>query len=138
MKFVAVILALAIISGCHGNFLFQDEPKNRWEEAVDQFWNHVSKLTSRAEEMRDNIKATQLGRELDTLISDTMMELQMYKDDMHSKLGPYAQETAQKFNEDLQLLASKLRTHMEEARDRVTEYTQELQAMVQQNTEDVK
>ncbi|XP_056120188.1 apolipoprotein Ea [Rhinichthys klamathensis goyatoka] len=138
MKFVAVILALAVISGCQGNFLFQDEPKSPWEKAVDQFWNRVSELTSRAEEMRDNIKATQLGRELDTLIGDTMTELQMYKDDMHSKLGPYAQETAERFNEDLQLLTSKLRTHMEDAKDRVTEYSQELRTMVEQNAEDVK
>jgi len=131
---------------------------------VDQFWDRVSELSSRAEEMRDNIKATQLGRELEwvnataeqtfggksglkkadseihfsTLIGDTMMELQMYKDDMQTKLGPYARETAERFNEDLQLLTSKLRTHMEEARDRVTEYSLELRTMVEQNAEDVK
>lgn len=66
------------------------------------------------------------------------MELQMYRDDVHSKLGPYAQETAERFNEDMQLLTSKLRTHMEEAKDRVTEYSQELKTMVDQNAEDVK
>lgn len=128
--------------------------------------------------MRDNIKATQLGRELEwvnataeqtfeqlnlqrhggkssfkkadlwywdsfqilcsTLIVDAMMDLQMYRDDIHSKLGPYAQETAERFNEDLQLLTSKLRTHMEEAKGRVTEYSQELRTMVEQNAEDVK
>ncbi|XP_059366371.1 apolipoprotein Eb-like, partial [Carassius carassius] len=117
-----------------GRFLLQDDPKSRWEKAMDQFWNHVSKV----EEMRDIIKATQLGRELDTLISDTMMELQMYKDDLHSKLGPYAQDTAKRFNEDLQLLASKLRTHLEDARDRVSEYTEELRTIVEQNADEVK
>lgn len=117
--------------------------------------------------MRDNIKATQLGRELEwvnamkhlnmtfkfsvkkddwngfqilcsTLISDSMMELQMYRDDLHSKLAPYAQEKAQKFNEDLQLLVTKLRTHMEEAKDRITEYTEELRTMVEQNSDELK
>ncbi|XP_072530551.1 apolipoprotein Ea [Salminus brasiliensis] len=138
MKFLAVILALSVFSGCHGRFLFQDEPKARWEETVDQFWEYVADLSSKAEGMRDNIKSTQLGRELDTLISDSMAELQMYSDDMQSKFGPYAQETAERFQGDLKLLMNKLQTHMEEAKDRVTEYGQELQTMVEQNADDVK
>ncbi|KAG9279449.1 apolipoprotein Eb [Astyanax mexicanus] len=138
MKFLAVILALSVLSGCHGRFMFQDEPKTPWEETVDKFWEYVADLSSRAEEMKDNIKSTQLIRELDTLISDSMAELQMYSDDMQSKFGPYAQETAEKFHDDLKLLMNKLNMHMEEAKDRMTEYGQELQTMVEQNTEDVK
>lgn len=66
------------------------------------------------------------------------MELQMYKDDLNSKLAPYAQETAKKFNEDVQLLANKLRTHMEDAKDRVNEYTEELRTIMEQNADEVK
>lgn len=65
--------------GCQGRFLFQDEPKSRWEEAVDQFWNHVSELTSKAEEMRDNIKATQLGRELEWVNAKNIAAKQIFE-----------------------------------------------------------
>ncbi|MCJ8749711.1 hypothetical protein PDJAM_G00179400 [Pangasius djambal] len=138
MKLVAVIFALSVISGCQGRFLFQDEPKTHWEEMVDKFWEYVNSVSSKAEDMKKSIQATQLGRELDTLISDSMAELQMYTDDVKLKLAPYAEETAQRVHDDLQLLSDKLRVHMEEAKDRITEYSQELQTMVDQNADDIK
>ncbi|KAG7325662.1 hypothetical protein KOW79_010587 [Hemibagrus wyckioides] len=138
MKLVAVIFALSVISGCQGRFLVQDEPKSHWEEMVDKFWEYVNSVSSAAENMKKSIQETQLGRELDTLISDSMAELQMYTDDVQSKLAPYAEEMAQKVQNDLQLLSNKLRVHMEEAKDRITEYNQELQTMVEQNADEIK
>ncbi|KAF4080459.1 hypothetical protein AMELA_G00171610 [Ameiurus melas] len=138
MKLVAVILALSVISGCQGSFLFQYEPKTHWEEMVDTFWDYVNGVSSRAEDMKNSIQATQLGRELDTLISDSMAELQMYTDDLKVKLAPYAEEMAQRVQDDLRLLSNKLRVHMEEAKDRITEYRQELQTIVEQNRDDLQ
>lgn len=45
--------------------MFQDEPKTHWEEMVDKFWEYVNGVSSRAEDMKNSIQATQLGRELE-------------------------------------------------------------------------
>ncbi|KAK2864575.1 hypothetical protein Q7C36_003729 [Tachysurus vachellii] len=137
MKLVAAIFTLSVISACQGRFLIQDEPKTHWEEMVDKFWEYVNSVSSTAENMKASIQDTQLGRELDTLISDSMAELQMYTDDVQSKLVPYAKEKAQEVHDDLQLLINKLRVHMEEAKNRITEYSQELQTMVEQNVDEI-
>lgn len=72
-----------------------------------------------------------------TLITDTMSELNMYSDDMKTKLGPLAKDTAERLGKEVQLLVNKLQAHMAEAKDRTTVYTLELQTMLEQNANDV-
>lgn len=56
---------MLLLLGCQGRFLFQDEPKTKWEEMVDKFWEYVNDVSSKVEEMRKNIQSTELGRELE-------------------------------------------------------------------------
>ncbi|XP_041708329.1 apolipoprotein Eb [Coregonus clupeaformis] len=138
MKAVAIILALTVISGCHARAVRQAEaPQNRWEENVERFWTYVSELNSRADGLVDNLKASQLSRELDTLITDTVAELTVYREDIQTKLGPYAQDTAGLLGQDLQLLTTKLQTDMVDAKERSTQYLGELKTMIEQNADDV-
>ncbi|TSO05447.1 Apolipoprotein Eb [Bagarius yarrelli] len=123
---------------CGGRFLFQDEPKTHWEEMVDKFWEYVNSVSATAENMKKSIQDTKIGKELDTLISDSMAELQMYTDDVQSKLAPHAKETAERVHNDLKLLSNKLHIHMQDAKDRITEYSQELQTMVEQNADEIE
>lgn len=73
-----------------------------------------------------------------TLIQDSMSELSMYKDDVQTKLAPYAQEAGEHLAADLQKLANKLRDHMMEGREQMDKYSQELQTMMEQNADDVR
>lgn len=52
--------------GCHARSLFQaDAPQPRWEEMVDRFWQYVSELNTHADGVAQNIKGSQLSRELE-------------------------------------------------------------------------
>lgn len=66
-----------------------------------------------------------------------MSELSAYRDDIQTKLSPYAETSAGQLSEDLQLLANKLQRDMLEAKERSTEYLGELRTMMEQNTDDV-
>ncbi|KAG9334613.1 hypothetical protein JZ751_007436 [Albula glossodonta] len=138
MKAVAVILILAVITGCQARAVMKDEPKSKWEDTVDRFWEYVSDLSTKADEAVQGVKSSQLRRELDTLITDTMAELTIYRDDLQTKLGPYAQDTANQMSEDLQLLFNKLQADMIDAKERSTQYVHELKTMMEQNVDDVK
>lgn len=52
-------------TGCHARVLPQEQIQAKWEETVDRFWQQVSELNTKADFMVDNIKASQLGRELE-------------------------------------------------------------------------
>lgn len=105
MKAVALILALAVI-GCNARAV-PKAPKT-WEATVERFWEQINNLNQRADGMVQNIKASQLSRELDTLITDTMAELNTYRDDLQTKLSPYTDISTSQMTEDLQLLVNRL------------------------------
>ncbi|KAF5898189.1 apolipoprotein Eb-like, partial [Clarias magur] len=133
MKAAAVVLALALIAGCHARSLSQaDQPLARWEQSVDSFWQFISELNTHADSMVENIK---LGSDLDTLITKTMDELSTYRTEIETKLTPYA---SGQLKQDLDLLTSKLQTDMIDAKERSTQYLQELKTMMEQNADDVK
>merc|ERR1711962_958039 len=128
MKAVALILALAVITGCNARAVIQtDVTPNRWEDTVNRFWQYVSDLNQQADGVVQNLKASQLTRELDTLISDTMAELTAYKDEIQTKVSPIADTSA-----------SKLQKDMLDAKERSTVYLGELKTMMEQNTDDVR
>nr|ACF21982.1 apolipoprotein E [Oplegnathus fasciatus] len=139
MKAVALILALAVITGCNARAVRQaDATPNRWEDTVDRFWLYVSELNQKADGVVQDLKASQLSRELDTLITDTMAELATYRDDIQTKLTPYTESSTGQLSQDLQLLANKLQKDMLDAKERSTEYLGELKTMMEQNTDDVR
>lgn len=139
MKAVALILALAVVTGCNARAVRQAEAtKNPWEESVDRFWEYIAKLGQNADGVVENLKASQLSRELDTLITDTMAELETYKNNIQTKLVPYTETSTAQLSQDVQLLINRLQKDMLDAKDRGTEYHSELQAMVDHNTGDLE
>merc|ERR1712121_442003 len=141
MKAVALILALAVITGCNARAVRQAEAEASpvlWQENVDRFWQYVNELSSKADGVLENMRASQLSRELETLIADTMAELKTYKADVEVKLAPYTQDTAGQISQDLQLLADRLQKDMMDAKERSTQYLGELKSMMDQNTDDVR
>ncbi|KAM9798556.1 apolipoprotein Eb [Neosynchiropus ocellatus] len=138
MKSVALILVLALFTGCNARAVPADVSTTNWEDSVERFWQQVSQLNQNAAGVLDNLKATQLSRELDTLISDTMAELTAYKADIQAKIKPYTDVSTGQLSTDFQLLANKLQQDMMDAKERSTEYLGELKTMVEQNTDDVR
>uniref|UniRef100_A0A3Q0SEV9 Apolipoprotein Eb n=1 Tax=Amphilophus citrinellus TaxID=61819 RepID=A0A3Q0SEV9_AMPCI len=138
MKAVALILALAVITGCNARAIRQAEAtKNPWEETVDRFWQYIAELGQNADGVVQNLKDSQLSRELDTLITATMAELETYKDNIQTKLVPYTETSTAQLSQDIQLLINRLQKDMLDAKERGTEYHRELQAMVDHNTDDI-
>ncbi|XP_061919928.1 apolipoprotein Eb [Entelurus aequoreus] len=138
MKAVALVLALAVITGCSARVVRQaDATPKSWEEGVERFWQHIAQLNQKADGVMQTIKTSQLNRELDTLITDTMAELTAYKDNIQAKLSPFATASTGQLTTDLQLLGNRLQKDMLDAKERSTEYLGELRSMVEQNTGDV-
>lgn len=67
-----------------------------------------------------------------------MGEFATYRDEIQSKLAPYTAGSTGQISEDLQLLANRLQKDMTDAKERSTEYLNELKSMVDQNSDDVR
>uniref|UniRef100_A0AAV2K4D1 Uncharacterized protein n=1 Tax=Knipowitschia caucasica TaxID=637954 RepID=A0AAV2K4D1_KNICA len=135
MKLFAVILVFAFASGGWSRTLPQADS---WETAVEKFQDYFTNLNSKTDEFLQEFRRTQISRDLDSLMEDSLKELKTYRDDMETKLAPVAQEAAQKLGRDLDQLGSRLQEQMQEAREQLDKYAEELQTMMEQNVDDVK
>ncbi|XP_054620152.1 apolipoprotein Ea isoform X2 [Dunckerocampus dactyliophorus] len=138
MRVFALIVTLAVISGCQARSVFPDESTTAWEAAVENFKNYMTALSEKADGMVRDIKSSQIRRELDTLIQDSMAELDVYRGELESKLAPYTQETAKRLGNELRGLAEHLYDHMIMYRDQMEAYTQDLNTLVKQNADDIR
>uniref|UniRef100_A0A8C5NDQ6 Apolipoprotein E n=1 Tax=Gouania willdenowi TaxID=441366 RepID=A0A8C5NDQ6_GOUWI len=138
MRLFALILALAVFAGCHGRRLPQNDAQSSWEAAVNKVKDYFTNLGEKIEELMNDMKKSQITRELDTLIQDTMDELNKYKNYIEKKLAPYAKEATEEAVRDLQRLYDKLYQHMKEGKDQMEKYGEELQVMMEQNVDDVR
>ncbi|XP_029959175.1 apolipoprotein Eb [Salarias fasciatus] len=139
MKAVALILALAVI-GCNARSVRQADASGAdgWVGSVEAFSRYMSEMSQKTDGVLVTMKDSQLRRELETLISDTMAELEVYRDDIQNKLAPFTQTSASQMTEDMTLLFDKLQRDMIEAKDRQLEYLGEFKGMVETNTDDIR
>ncbi|KAJ7303975.1 hypothetical protein JRQ81_011491 [Phrynocephalus forsythii] len=134
--FLIVLLFLPISflhTGSWANPVFQEEPRSKWEETVEVFWDYVTRIGNAADDVTTQIKSSQISKELDGLITDTMAEVEAYTDDLRSKLGPYAQEVQQRLTAEVSTLSGKLRGDMEETKSKVVQYTNDARVMIDHN-----
>ncbi|KAJ3609705.1 hypothetical protein NHX12_024216 [Muraenolepis orangiensis] len=129
MKWFAVILAVVAFSGCHGHMPPQDNPWTDLETAVERFREYFSDLNAKANLLVEDLQKSQVVRELDTLTQDTIAELV----ELNKNLGPYTQERAQELAKDLEALSYRFKNNLVEAGSRATEYSQELQTLLDQS-----
>uniref|UniRef100_A0A803JY40 Apolipoprotein E n=1 Tax=Xenopus tropicalis TaxID=8364 RepID=A0A803JY40_XENTR len=138
MKLMILLLTLGLLAGAQARSLFRDAPKTKWETALDSFWLTVNKMEEAADEARAKMKDSPISKELDGLIKDTMEELSIYAEDMKSKVSPMAQDAQQRFTEEVSALADKLKSDMEDTKNKAIQYSGDLRMMFDQNIEDVQ
>ncbi|KAG7219423.1 hypothetical protein INR49_009257 [Caranx melampygus] len=108
MRVFAVVLVLAVLSGCQARSLPQGPV---WEEALDQVQGFLSELKTKTEELMRDVRSSQVGRELERL---------------HSVWAATCSR------------GDKLQERVGVVREQVEKYSQELQTMMEQNVDDVR
>ncbi|XP_077447420.1 apolipoprotein Ea [Stigmatopora argus] len=135
MKVFLAIVALAVFSDCQAKSFYNDDPSATWEE---YFQEHMTALNLKADQIVQDIKTSQIGRELDTLIQDSVAELTAYRSDLETKVSPYTRQAIGRLSGDLQGMAEILRERANNAGEQMDKYGQELRTMVEQNSDDVR
>ena len=53
-----------VVTGCHANLFYADEPKPQLEQLTDAFWDYVAKATSTADDVVQTIRKTPFGEDI--------------------------------------------------------------------------
>lgn len=67
-----------------------------------------------------------------------MAELNKYKEEVQTKVAPYTESSSGQLAQDMQLLVNRLQKDMTDAKVRSTDYLEELKALMEQNSDDVR
>lgn len=67
-----------------------------------------------------------------------MAELSAYRADLEDKLAPSVREAAKRLDKDLREMLERLRERASKAGEQMEQYRQELQTVVEQNSDDVR
>lgn len=59
------MLIYVLFAGAQARSFFKDEPKTKWESALDSFWQTLNKMEEAADEATSKMKDSQLGKELE-------------------------------------------------------------------------
>lgn len=59
-----MLLPCVLSPGCNANILWQNQPKSQVNMVKDAFWDYVAKATVTAEDSLQQIRQSELGKEV--------------------------------------------------------------------------
>ncbi|KAK5883172.1 hypothetical protein CesoFtcFv8_019532 [Champsocephalus esox] len=135
---VLIVLALAVFTGCHANIVWHNQPKPQVEIVKDAFWDYVAKATMTAEDSLKQIRQSELGSELNTLISESTDAVNKLTGALRTQVAPLTQDLMSKFTQEAELLKARLEKDLTAVSASLQPYAQELVADLQKQVEELK
>ncbi|XP_068603539.1 apolipoprotein A-I-like [Brachionichthys hirsutus] len=135
---VLVVLALAAFTGCHAGIVREKQPKQPVDMVKDAFWDWVAKATATAEDSLQQIKASQLGEEVNTLISESTDTVNKLADALRSQVAPLTSELVSKFSQEAKSLQMRLENDLTAVGTRLHPFAETMLADLQTQLEGLK
>ncbi|MCP6710880.1 apolipoprotein A1/A4/E family protein, partial [Klebsiella pneumoniae] len=101
-----------------------------WEQALNRFWDYLRWVQTLSDQVQEELQTAQVTQELTVLMEDTMTEVKAYKAELEEQLGPMAEETRARLTKEVQAAQARLGADMEDVRNRLVLYRNELQTML--------
>ncbi|XP_019948729.1 apolipoprotein A-I-like [Paralichthys olivaceus] len=135
---VFVVLAIAVLSGCHANLFYADEPKPQMEVLIDSFWDYIAKATQTADDTLQMIRKSEFGQEVNGRLADSADLASTYAVTLQEQLPPAAQNLMTKITREADVLRNVLTKELGTVREKLEPYTEDMKAQIQQRVEQLK
>ncbi|XP_034748385.1 apolipoprotein A-IV-like isoform X2 [Etheostoma cragini] len=135
---VLVVLALAVFAGCNANVVWQGQPMQQVDLVKDAFWEYVAKATVTAEDSLKQIRQSGLGKEVNTLISESTEAVNKLTNALRTQVAPLTQDLLSKFSQEAEQLKNRLEKDLTTVGSSLQPYTEELVADLQRQLEALK
>lgn len=133
---VFVVLALAVFTaGCNANTMWSKEPKQQVEMVKDAFWDYVAKVTATAEDSLKEIKNSQLGKDVNTLISESTDAVNKLATALQTQVAPLSQNFMAQLTQEAEQLKTRFEEDLTSMGTRLQPFAEELVADLQNRVE---
>ncbi|TNN26072.1 Apolipoprotein A-IV [Liparis tanakae] len=138
MKVLVVLVLAVFTAACDANIVRQHPPKSQVDMVKDAFWDYVAEATTTAEVSLKQIRQSELGQEVNTLISESTDAVNKLTDALRTQVAPLTQDLMTKFSQEAELLKSRLEKDLTAASATLRPYAEELVADIQKQVEALK
>ncbi|XP_020497899.1 apolipoprotein A-IV [Labrus bergylta] len=133
-----VLVLLALFSVCNANILWAEQPKNNLDMVKDAFWEYVSKVTMTAEDNLRQIRASELGQEVNDRISQSADAVNQYVVALKSQVAPLTQNFMTQFTKEAEQFRAQLESDLSTGTSTLRPYAEDLMARIQKQVEELK
>ncbi|XP_068431894.1 apolipoprotein A-IV a [Clinocottus analis] len=138
MKVLAVLVLAVFTAGCDANIVRQNQPKSQVDMVKDAFWDYVAEATSTAEDSLKQIRQSELGKEVNTLISESTDAVNKLTDALRVQVAPLTQDLMTKFTQEAEQLKTRVEKDLSVVGASLQPYADELLAELQKQVEALK
>lgn len=135
---VFVVLAVAVLSGCHANLFYADAPKPQLEVLTDAFWDYIAKATQTADDTLQMIRKSQFGQEVNARLTESADLASKYAVTLQEQLPPAAQDMITKVTTEADMLRERVAHELSTVRGKLEPFTEDMKAQIQQRVEQLK
>ncbi|KAM8884999.1 apolipoprotein A-IV-like [Synchiropus picturatus] len=134
---VLVVLALALLAGCDAsNFMRYDQ--RQVDLVKDAFWDSVSKATMMAEDSLKQVRRSELGKEVNYMISQSSEAVEKIATVLRTQVAPVTQDLLFKFSEQAEKLRGRLEKDLSNVGTNMQPYAEEAMVHFQSQVEQLK
>ncbi|XP_055358995.1 apolipoprotein A-I-like isoform X1 [Betta splendens] len=133
-----VLLAVAVLSGCHANLFYADAPKPQVDALTEAFWDYIAKATQTADDTLQMIKESQFGQEVNARLAESADLASEYAVALQEQLSPAAEHLMTKISTEADVLRNALTQELSSVRDKLEPYTEDTKARIQQRMEQMR
>ncbi|XP_019721609.1 apolipoprotein A-IV a [Hippocampus comes] len=130
-----LVFVLAVFAGYDAKVMKQSEPKPQIDMVKDAFWDYVTKATSTAGESLALIRQSDLGKEINTLISGSTAAINKFTDVLRTHV---TQDFTSRFFEQAEHLKTRLEKDLSATRAHLQPYAEEVVTHFHEQVDELK
>merc|ERR1712131_262623 len=134
---VLVVLTLALFAFGNASPGWEIQPKAQLDIVTDAFWDYVAKATKTAEETVQNIKLSELGQQVNAMISESGDAVNKYTVALRGQVTPLTEDLLAKITKEGELLKTRLEQDLTTMRGQLKPYAEELTADLQKQVKEL-
>ncbi|XP_068189508.1 apolipoprotein A-IV-like [Antennarius striatus] len=141
MKVLVVLVLAVFTAGCNANIVRQKQPKQPTQKAdmvTDAFWDWVAMATATAKDSLNQVRDSQLGKEMNTLISESTDAVNKLSVALLTQVAPLTPDLVSKFSQEAESLKIRLEKDLTTVGARMQPFAEAMVADLQVQVEELK
>uniref|UniRef100_A0A673AMT2 Apolipoprotein A-IV n=1 Tax=Sphaeramia orbicularis TaxID=375764 RepID=A0A673AMT2_9TELE len=112
MKVLMVLVLAVFIAGCNAHIVRPNQPSHQVDMMKEAFWDYVAKATMTADSSLQQIRQSELGKEVNSLISQSTEAISKFSETWRTQVAPLTQDLMDRFTQESEQLKTRLQNDL--------------------------